>query len=282
MKPEFRKTIEKIKATVKEPIPRVRFSADIRDKLVDYSDRLDYFEAMTILLEYHPFLPFDEKLSLGDTLDYRRALTYEIIIRLLGHCRSFIANSNILNHIGTAVALRCMLELYALLVYLKNNNCKNDTKCLYKLLHGSIFSSGEWYELEQEWKEKHDEHLPENFKDFLKSFLKTPHISEYLKSIKVSDKGFDYMYAIYSTFVHPTFGRPRDQFIQDIGQKSSVIALEDSTYYLTAQKQPSPTNSLKRDISVAGFCLEFTWPEIMELDPLFDKEYGIFKDTDER
>lgn len=282
MKPEFRKTIEEIKAGIKEPIPRVRFSPDIRDKLIDYSDRLDYFEAMTILLEYHPFLPFDDKFSLGDILDYRRALAYEVIIRLLGHCRTLIANSNIFNHIGTAVALRCVLELYAFLIYLKDNNYKDDAKFLDKLLHGSILSSGEWYEYEQTWKEKHDEPLPDNFKGLLKSLLKTPHVSEYLKSVKVNDQGFDYMYAIYSNFVHPTFGRPRDQFIEDIGQKSVGIALEDSSYYLLAQKQPSPPNSLKRDISAAGFCLELIWPEIMILDPFFDDEHGIFKANVER
>jgi hypothetical protein len=285
MKPKFRKTIEKIKAAAikagaKEPIPRVRFSADIRGKLVDYSDRLDYFEGMTILLETHPFFPFGNKFSLGDILDYRRALAYEIIIRFLGHCRSLIANSNTFNHIGTAVALRCMLELYAFLIYLKHNNYKDDAKFLEKLLHGSFLSSGsgEWYEYEQVWKQKPDEPLPDNFKEFVKTLLKTPRVGKYLKS--VNDQGFDYMYAIYSNFVHPTFGRPRSQFLEDIGQESVGIALEDSNYYLLAQKQPSPPNSLKRDISAAGFCLELSWPEIMALDPFFDKELGIFKATD--
>jgi len=275
MKPEFKNTINKIKSEVKEPIPQIRFSTEIRTALADSIDRLDYFEAMTILLEYHPLLPFNEDFSFcSDVLDYRRALAYEIIIRLLGHCRSLIANANVFNHIGTAVALRCMLELYAFLIYLKNSNYINDVKFIDKLLHGSIFSSGEWYEYEKVWKEKHGESLPNNFKDVLKGLLKTPHVSEYLKSVKFVDQGFDYMYAIYSNFVHPTFRRPRDQFMEDVGHKASEIAFEDSDYYLLAQKHPSPSTSLKRDISAAGFCLELTWPEVLTLDPFFDNNQG--------
>ena len=226
MKPEFKKTIDKIKTEAKEPLPRIGFSPEIRTALSDSTDRLDYFEAMTILLECHPLLPFNEKFSFGsELLDYRRALAYEIIIRLLGHCRSLVANTNILNHIGTGVALRCMLEIYAFLIYLRNNNYANDSIFIDKLLHGSIFSSGEWYEYEKVWKEKNGGAIPDNLKEFLRALLKTPHVSEYLKSVKFLDQGFDYMYAIYSNFVHPTFGRPRDQFLEDIGYEPSGIAL---------------------------------------------------------
>lgn len=279
MNPEFRKTIEKIKALNKEPLPRVRFSSDIIDKFPDYSDRLYHFEAMTIFLECHPFFPFNDEFSFGEILDYRRALAYEVIIRLLGHCRSFIANTNIYNHIGTAVALRCMLELNAFLIYLKDHNYKDNVIFLEKLLHGQIFSSGEWYEYEQVWKEKYNEPLTDEFKRFLKSFLKTPHVGEYLKSAKANDQVFGYVYSIYSNFIHPTFGKPRNQFIEDIGQKPDGLAVgfEKSSYYLLAQKEPSPPNSLKRDISAAGFCLELIWPEIMNLDPFYDPEVGILK-----
>lgn len=271
MKPEFKKTIDRIKAEAKEPIPRIRFSTEIRTALTDGIDRLDYFEAMTILLEYHPLLPFNKDFSFSsDVLDNRRALAYEIIIRLLGHCRSLVANANVFNHIGTAVALRCMLELYAFMIYLKNDNYINDVKFIDKLLHGSILSSGEWYEYEKVWKEKRGDSMPDSFKDLLKALLKTPHVSKYLESVKFVDQGFDYMYAIYSNFVHPTFGRPRDQFMDDVGHKASGISLEDSDYYLLAQKHPSPSTSLKRDISAAGFCLELTWPEVLALDPFFD------------
>jgi hypothetical protein len=69
--------------------------------------------------------------------------------------------------------------------------------------------------------------------------------------------------------------------LADIGLPSEGVAFEDAAYYPAAQKQPSPIISLKRDISAAGFCLELTWPEIMDLDPMFDKEYGIFR-TDPR
>lgn len=277
MKPEFKKIIEQIRTEAKEPIPRVQFSPVIRDKLRDSSERSDYFESMTILLEYHPLLPFSEDFSLGDDiLDYRRALAYEIIIRLLGHCRSLVANTNILNHIGTAVAVRCVLEIYAFLIYLKKNAAEFDAKFFYKLLHGSIFSSGEWYEYEKVWKEEHKEPLPNNFKDFLKSLLKTPHVGDYLKSVKFDDQGFDYLYAFYSCYVHPTFAKPRDQFIEDTGQMSTGIALEDFKYFLMAQKHPSPIASLQRDINTAGFCLQMIWPEIMDFEPFFDKEDGIF------
>ena len=58
--------------------------------------------------------------------------------------------------------------------------------------------------------------------------------------------------------------------MEDAGQKASEIAFEGSNYYLLAQKHPSPSTSLKRDISAAGFCLELTWPELLDLDPFFD------------
>lgn len=277
MHPEFRKQIKKIKSLAEEPIPRLRFSRKVRSALTEEADSLDYFEAMTILLEKHPFFPFKKELTFGKEInDYRRALAYEIIIRALGHCRSLVANANAFNHIGTGVALRCMLELYAFLIYLKNTKCRNDLKLLDKLLHGSIFSSGDWYEYENVWKKNHEGVLPEKYKEFFKSFLKTPHVSEYLKSTKFSDKGFDYMYAIYSNFVHPTFGRPRDVFMEDMGREASGDAFEDYEYYVEAKEQSSPLKTLSRDISAAGFCLQLTWPEVLSLDPLFDEELGIF------
>jgi hypothetical protein len=81
-----------------------------------------------------------------------------------------VANVNAFNHIGTGVALRCMLELYAFLIYMKNNNYTNDAKFIDKLLHGSIFSSGDWYEYEKVWKEKHGDSMPDSFKDILKTY----------------------------------------------------------------------------------------------------------------
>jgi hypothetical protein len=43
MKPEFKETIDKIKAGMKKPIPRVRFSVEIRTALTDSTEKLDYF-----------------------------------------------------------------------------------------------------------------------------------------------------------------------------------------------------------------------------------------------
>jgi hypothetical protein len=274
VKSEFKRIIEEIKSKSSAELPQVKFSSEVRGKLLDNKDKIDYFEAMMIMMEVHPFFPLNREFSFGsDVLDLRRALTYEVILRQLGHSRSLVANTNFFNHIGTAVALRCMLELYAYLVFLHETKSKEDQKFLDKLLHGSIFSSGEWYDYEKVWEERHGEPLPDNFKDFMKGLLKTPHVSKYLKHVKISDQGFDYMYTIYSNYVHPTFGRPREQFLEDVGSESHHSALEANDYYLKAQSQPSPSKAIKRDIKAAGFCLELFWPKVMELDPFFNDEH---------
>ena len=35
-----------------------------------------------------------------------------------------------------------------------------------------------------------------------------------------------------------------------------------------------PVELLGRDINAASFCLELFWPRLMEIDPLFDDNYG--------
>lgn len=234
--------------------------------------RLKLAQGMMILFECHPFLPFTKKFSYGsDLLNYRKAIAYEVILRLLGHCRSLVANTNIYNHIGTGVSLRCMLELYSFLVFL-NNGEADDFNQLDKLLHGCPFFSGEWYEYEKSWARQHGSPIPDDIKDLLKSLLKTPPLSRYRDALKSSDRGFEHLYAVYSHFVHPTFGRPRDQFMEDSGHSPTGMVMDDSQYYILARNSRSPLGSLKRDLDTGSFCLELTWPEVLKIDPLFNKQ----------
>jgi hypothetical protein len=271
MKAHMKELIDKIKLKTKKPIPRVRFSVDFRNGFSGNKDLLDEFEGITILLENHPFHPFGREFSSGsDVLDYRRALSYDVIIRLLGHCRSLIANANEFNQIGTGVAVRCILELYAFLHYVKEH-CLNEERTLEKLLHGTVFFRGNWLAYEKAWKEQHDEPMPAKFKDLAKSLLEMPRLGEYRNS--VNDGGFDVMYSVYSNYVHPNFGDPRDQFLADRGVEPSCVAFLDAQhFYPIARNEPSPMKSLERDVNSALFCLGKIWFEVFTLDPTFDLE----------
>ena len=106
--------------------------------------------------------------------------------------------------------------------------------------------------------------------------LKTPHVSEYLKHVKEDDKGYDYLYSLYSRYVHPTFGNPREQFLEDTEyRKDFTDAINDTEYYRSLQQHSSPVVSVERDIHVGAFCLQMIWPRLMDIDPLFDEKAGI-------
>lgn len=273
MRQEFREYVASIRRDCGFDSPRVRFSRDICLKAKEL-ERLEYFEAMTTLLECHPILA---ELNLGsDQLNLRKSLTYEILLRILGHLRSIVANANIYNHIGTAVAVRCLIEMYGFVIYLIETETLLNAVAVEKLLYGSVFTKGELYEYETAWLQKNSEPLPEHFKNFLKNMLKTPHISKCLKYAKDGDKGFDYLYSVYSRYVHPTFGPPREQFLEDTGySKDFSESINDSEYFRSLQKQQSPVVSIERDINLGAFCLEMIWPKLMEADPLFDGNVGI-------
>ncbi len=126
------------------------------------------------------------------------------------------------------------------------------------------------------WFEENKEPFPESYKKFLKGILKTPHVSEYLKHAKSKDRGFDYLYATYSRYVHPTFGQPRDQLLEDIGYKKDFMdAIHDRDYYVNAQRNQSPIVSVERHIDAGGLCLEMFWPQLLELDPFFSDAIGV-------
>lgn len=106
--------------------------------------------------------------------------------------------------------------------------------------------------------------------------LKTPHVGEYLKHAKSQDRGFDSFYAIYSSYVHPTFGQPRDQLLEDMKYPGDTLeALEDDQYFISLQQGVSPVVSVERDIKAATFCMEMLWPKLLEMDPYFSEELGI-------
>jgi len=273
MQQEFKEHVASIRRDCGFDSPRVKFSKDLRSK-VKGLERLEYFEGMTTLLECHPILA-ELRLD-SDKLDFRKSLTYEILLRVLGHVRSIVANANVYNHIGTAVATRCLIEMCGFVSYLIETETLQNTAAVEKLLYGSVFTKGEWYEYETAWSKKNSGPLPEHFKEFLKNMLKTPHVSKYLKHVKEGDKGYDYLYSLYSQYVHPTFGPPRERFLEDTEySKDFTDAINDSEYYRSLQQQQSPVVSVERDINLGAFCLEMIWPRIMDIDPLFDEKAGI-------
>lgn len=149
MKSDFRKTLAEIRKSIDFPSPVVSFSPNVR-ALIKENSTLDHFEGMMTLLECHPI---NASTSLkSDELDFRMYLSYEVLLRQLGHARSIVANANALNHIGTSVSVRCMVELYAFVTYLLENGSLKDSKFMDKLLHGAIFSSGDWHPYEKIYK----------------------------------------------------------------------------------------------------------------------------------
>lgn len=268
MKEQFRELLRKIRSNSSFETPVVKFKPTVRKEITN-KNRLEHFEGMVTVLECHPVIP--EFNFNSDLLKFRQLLTYEILIRQLGHIRSFVANCNIYNQVGTAVSIRCMLEIYAFAAFLKKSGKIDDRNFIEKLLCGSVFSSGEMYEFENYWNQSFDEPLSDGMKAFLKKLFKTPHVNEYLRPIVKEDKGFDQMYALYSNYVHPTFNRPREQYLQDMGitYDEPATIFEEIQFYLKAQNGPAPVKTIEREIDVAGFCMELFYPAFMELDPFY-------------
>lgn len=282
MKKKFRKIVSNLRSNSAFETPVVKFNPAITKKITN-KDRLEYLESMVTVLECHPVIP-EFKFN-SDLLKFRQFLTYEILIRQLGHIRSFVANCNIYNHVGTAVAIRCMLEIYAFTSYLKKSGKIDERNFTEKLLYGSVFSSGELYEFENYWNQSFDEPLSDGMKNFLKKIFKTPHVNEYLRPIGKDDKGFDQMYALYSNYVHPTFNRPREQYLEDMGINNDDPAsiFEEIQFYLMAQNSPSPVKAIEREIDVAGFCLELFYPAFMQLDLFYSEDdYSFSSDANSK
>jgi hypothetical protein len=266
MKSEFIQKLQEIKQASGIDLPTIKFTNDLRGKLNQAVEALDHYEGMLTLLEGHPFLSLADGFCLGsDMLNYRLLLVYEIILRQIGHSRSIIANANIYNHVGMSVSLRCMLELYAFVVYLNSRKDSFDENNWELLLNGSTKSSGELKEIKMVYKKYENSDLPEGFEEFFKSFMKTPQVGKYLKKIKKRDEGFDLLYAMYSQYVHPTFGPASDRVVE-ISKYSDIF-----DYYDNYKSNGSSESIILQEIKTGDFCLQMFWPEVFALDPIFDE-----------
>ena len=225
------------------------------------------------LMEAHPLLPFESCTFGSDLLDFRRGVAYEILLRQLAHTRSLVANTNIKNRPGMGTAIRCMLEMYAFSKYLLEKNRIEDRDVLEKVYQGRAFTPGGCYDFEREWERQHGEPMPKDAKDALKALLNLPRISDVVKAVNDADKAAAYVYAIYSEFVHPAFGRPRDESENALGLEE-MSAFGTSRYYAALYRGSESVELLGRDIKAASFCLELFWPRLMDIDPLFDDKNG--------
>lgn len=253
--------------------PAVRFSKESRISFSKIDRSLDHIELMMCLMEAHPLLPFEGCTFGSDLLDFRRGIAYEMVLRQLAHTRSLVANANIKNRPGMGTAVRCMLEMHAFSQFLLDKSRIEDRALLEKLYHGRAFTPGGWYDIEREWESRHGEPMPKDAKDILKALLNLPRIGDVVKTVNDADKGAAYVYAIYSEFVHPAFGRPREESEAALGIQE-VSAFATARYYEALLYGNESVELLGTDIKAASFCLELFWPRLMEIDPLFDDRYG--------
>ncbi len=253
--------------------PAVRFSSESRVLFSKIDRSLDHIELMMCLMEAHPLLPFEGCTFGSDLLDFRRGIAYEMVLRQLAHTRSLVANTNIRNRPGIGTAIRCMLEMYAFSTFLLEKNRIEDRALLEKLYHGRAFTPGGCYDIEREWENQHGEAMPKDAKDALKALLNLPRVGDVVKAVNDTDQAAGYVYAIYSEFVHPAFGRPREESESALGIEE-MSAFGTSQYYAALYRGSESVELLGRDIKAASFCLELFWPRLMDIDPLFDDKNG--------
>lgn len=251
--------------------PQVRFADGIRTGFGKETRILDHIEFMMSLMEAHPLIPFEITFG-SDLLDFRRGVAYEIVLRQLAHTRSLVANTNIKNRPGVGTALRCMLEILAFSEYIHREKVIDDRNLLEKLYLGRAFTPGGWYDIEQEWEKEHAIPIPEKTKELFKSLLNLPRINTITKPLFDADKGASYVYSVYSEFVHPVFGRPRDDMQEELG-KQGPFTFGSREYYTLLQSGQTPTGVLEKDLAAGSFCLELFWGRALEIDPFFDDKH---------
>jgi len=247
----------------------VRFSEDSRQ--VFPSHILDHIEFMMSLLEGHPVFPFEFYSFGSELLDYRRGLAYEMVFRQLDHVRSLVVNTNIRNRPGMGTALRCMLEIYAFAQYLLTDNRLEDAHLLQKLYQGRAFTSAAWYDFEKIWMKERGEAMPEDATKTIKAWFNLPHVGSLLKPAHETDKGAAFVYSLYSEFIQPAFGRPREE--SEAKQEPERMLFGSSDYYASLLDGKQPIQLLKRDIEAGSLCLELFWPRLLETDPFFDEKH---------
>jgi hypothetical protein len=161
-----------------------------------------------------------------------------------------------------------MLEMYAFSEYVLNENRIENRNLLEKLYYGRAFTQGGWYDIEKEWESRHGEPLPKNSKDVFKALLGLPRVGEVLKPV-YDDQGASYLYSLYSEFIHPAFGRPREESEAALGLEETS-AFGDHRYYQALLSCNEPVQLLARDIETGSFCLQVFWHRLLEVDPFFD------------
>jgi hypothetical protein len=154
--------------------PRIAFTQEMRSALPTLDGIFDHIEFLMIWLENHSLIPLSQYTFGSDLLDTRRAVAYEVVIRVLAHLRSFVVNANIRNKPGTGAALRCMLDVYALIEYLQGDGRLQDEVLLDKFLSGQQFARGSDYFLNREWSKETGQPLPAAVKKTFESWFGLP------------------------------------------------------------------------------------------------------------
>jgi hypothetical protein len=251
--------------------PLVRFTDQIRESLGQRASACDHIEFMMWLLESHPLIPF-EKYSFGsDLLDFRRALAYEILLRILAHVRSLVANVNIVNRPGAGAAVRCILDMNALLTFLDTENRMNDEGLLDTFLGGQSFAKGADYFLNQEWLKQHGVPLPADTKKWMESLFGLPRTALITGAAHTADAGFSAMYARYSEYIHFVFSGPRRETEDALGHTEENGPFGSHEYFASGQRGTTPVGPLIGDIEAASFTLQLTWPLLLSLDPFMNE-----------
>jgi hypothetical protein len=249
--------------------PQVRFSGELRQAMTVRPRSLDHIESMMFLMEHHPFLPLKECTFGSELLDVRRALAYDVVLRQLAHTRSVVSNANIRNRPGVGAAARCVLEVYALARFVSLH--LDDSRLLELLLTGQSFAPGGTYDLERVWQEEHGEAIPDDVRSFLQSLFGAPRVKKYVSPVSKEDEGFSHLYAKYSEYVHPIFGRARSEVEEELGHPG-ISVFGSVAYYEAGARGGAPARLINHDLNAISFSLELFWPLVLKIDPLFDEE----------
>jgi hypothetical protein len=165
-----------------------------------------------------------------------------------------------------------MLEMHAFSEYVLHDKRLEDAGLLEKLYHGRAFTPGGWYDIEKEWESLEGQPPSQDDKETIKALLNLPRVGDITRPVHDADKGASYLYSLYSEFVHPAFGRPRDDSEAALGT-GEVFCFGTSEFYKALIEATEPVELLAKDLNTGSFCLELFWPRLLKIDPLFDDKH---------
>jgi hypothetical protein len=165
-----------------------------------------------------------------------------------------------------------MLEMHVFAEYLLKNNRTEDWHFLEKLYHGRALTSGGWYDIEREWEKDASGPMPEDAKDLIRALINLPRVGKIVRTVHDTDEGSAYLYSLYSEFVHPAFSRPRDDSEAAMGI-DGIFTFGTSQFYGALLDSQEPAELLGRDIKTGSVVLQFFWPRLLQIDPLFDEKH---------